>query len=236
MADRPVVVAFDVLGTLYSLEPLRARMVQAGLPQDSLQMWRARTLRDGFAITLAGDFRTFHQVAESTLEQMLLERNLDTAPARLERIMDGFEELELHPDARQALQTLKEAGMRLVLLTNCSSELSRQLMRKSGLNELIERDFSIDEVGFWKPHPASYRHVAAQLTVMHHRVALVAEHPWDIMGAHRAGLVTGWVSRQTTRFPDAMGDYPDVAGSSLGEVATDLLELPTREPEEMIYL
>lgn len=56
------------------------------------------------------------------------------------------------------------------------------------------------------------------------QMALVAVHGWDIMGAHRAGLTTGWASRLEGHFPPAMG-APDVSGANLVEVANGLLAL-----------
>ena len=53
MSPRPHVVAFDVIETLFSLEPLRARFEQAQLPPDALELWFAKTLRDGFALASA---------------------------------------------------------------------------------------------------------------------------------------------------------------------------------------
>lgn len=44
---RPAVVAFDVVGTLFSLAPIAARMREAELPEGRLTEWFARFLRDG---------------------------------------------------------------------------------------------------------------------------------------------------------------------------------------------
>jgi 2-haloacid dehalogenase len=84
---------------------------------------------------------------------------------------------------------------------------------------------SIDEVQAWKPAPAPYLHAAEVLGVEPPRLALVAVHSWDIHGAHRAGLVTGWASRREGVFP-ATFDPPDVTGADLVEVADRLLDLP----------
>src|SRR5579884_2887819 len=64
---RPRTVAFDVVETLISLEPLRDRFVEIGLPAATLDRWFALLLRDGMALTLAGDYQPFPAVAESAL-------------------------------------------------------------------------------------------------------------------------------------------------------------------------
>lgn len=48
---RPHTVAFDVVETLISLEPLRARFVEIGLPAATLGHWFDRMQRDGMALT-----------------------------------------------------------------------------------------------------------------------------------------------------------------------------------------
>ena len=49
-------VAFDVIETLASLEPLRDRLVDAGQPPGLLETWYTRILRDGMALSMTGDY------------------------------------------------------------------------------------------------------------------------------------------------------------------------------------
>ncbi len=53
-------------------------------------------------------------------------------------------------------------------------------------------------------------------------MALVAVHAWDTHGAKQAGLITGWVHRENSRYTRAMS-APDVMGASLIEVVHRLL-------------
>ncbi|WP_246633553.1 hypothetical protein [Pseudonocardia nigra] len=55
MVHRPHTVVFDVVETLISLEPLRRRFVEVGLHASTLERWFDRMLRDGMALTLAGE-------------------------------------------------------------------------------------------------------------------------------------------------------------------------------------
>src|SRR2546423_15361018 len=56
MARRPLVIAFDVVETLFSLEPLRDRIIDTGQPGHVLELWFARLLRDAFALCASGGF------------------------------------------------------------------------------------------------------------------------------------------------------------------------------------
>lgn len=71
MPARPHIVAFDVIETLFSMEPLRTRFQEAQLPPDKLELWFAKILRDGFALAAADVFQPFQQVAAGTLAVLL---------------------------------------------------------------------------------------------------------------------------------------------------------------------
>jgi 2-haloacid dehalogenase len=47
---------------------------------------------------------------------------------------------------------------------------------------------------------------------------LVAVHPWDIHGAHEAGLRTGWISRQHLPYPGYFSG-PELQAPNLGTLA-----------------
>jgi hypothetical protein len=64
---RPSVVIFDVVGTLASLDPVRVRLESIGQPAHMFEGWFARLLCDGMALTLAGGYRPFGEVAASAL-------------------------------------------------------------------------------------------------------------------------------------------------------------------------
>jgi len=225
MKSRPAVVAFDVIETLFSLEPLRARWGALGLPAAALELWFARLLRDAFALEASGTFQPFGVVARATLEAMLAEHGRAVAAPALDAALAGFGELPAHAEVAPAWRLLRGAGVRLVALTNGHADTTRRLLGRAGLDGWIERVISIDEVRRWKPAREVYLHAARVVGVAPGALALVAAHAWDIQGAGRAGLVTGWVSRLERRFSAAMTP-PDVVGATLVEVSQGLLALP----------
>jgi 2-haloacid dehalogenase len=224
MPGRPAVVAFDVVETLFSLEPVGRRLESAGLP-DALEAWFARLLRDGMALSLAGSFAPFSQVAVASLEVVMAQRGVEPTSERVEAVMAGFKELPLQADARPALEALDSAGERVIALTNGGADATKALLGRAGVHQLFEQVVSIDEVRSWKPEPQPYLHAAALCRVAPGQMALVSVHAWDIHGARTAGLATGWASRLERRWPASM-KRPDVAGDSLPEVVVGLLALP----------
>jgi 2-haloacid dehalogenase len=218
---RPAVVAFDVIGTLMSLEPLRERLTQIGQPPHLLEAWYTRTLRDGMALSATGDFVPFTDVAEAALRGVT---GYTVSDEQVAQIMAGFNELPAFPDALPAITSLTEAGLRVACLTNGSAYLTSSFVNRTGLGSLIDRVITIDEVYRWKPSGMVYRYAAELLDITPDRMAMVAAHDWDCHGAKRAGLITGWVSRKSGGFGAPFAP-PDVTGEDLTEVAAGLLGL-----------
>ena len=221
MSHRPAVVAFDVIDTLMSLEPLRARLTGVGQPPALLEAWYTRTLRDGMALSATGDYAAFTDVAEAALRGLTHYTISDEQAAR---VMAGFGELPAFPDAVPAITSLAEAGLRVACLTNGPASLTSSFIDRAGLGSGVDRVISVEEVYRWKPAGVVYRYAAEVLGVPSDQLALVAAHDWDCHGAKRAGLITGWVSRKSGGF-GAPFAAPDVAGEDLTEVAARLLAL-----------
>lgn len=222
MSARPEVVVLDVNETLSDLEPLRARFTESGAPGHLLETWFAGTLRDGFALAAAGTARPFPDVAAGVLRGVLtglpLSRPVDAA---VRHVLDGFPALDVHPDVPAGVRRLAEGG-RVVTLTNGSRPLSEHLLERAGVADLVEHRLSVDDAGRWKPHRDAYAYAAQVCGVPLQRCAMVAVHPWDLLGAAAAGMTTGWVDRWGTPWPQAFPP-PDVRGADLPAVARALL-------------
>jgi 2-haloacid dehalogenase len=221
MTRRPAVVAFDVIETLMSLEPLRARLTDIGQPPALLEAWYTRTLRDGMALSATGDFVAFGDVAEAALRALT---NYTIGDEQVASVMAGWEDLPAFPDALPAITQLTEAGVRVACLTNGSAYLVSSFINRTGRGSGVDRVISVEEVYRWKPAGVVYRYATEVLGVPPDRLALVAAHDWDCHGAKRAGLTTGWVSRKSGGYGAPFAP-PDVTGEDLTEVAAKLLAL-----------
>ena len=221
MMHRPAVVAFDVIETLMSLEPLRERLTQVGQPPYLLEAWYTRTLRDGMALSATGDYAAFTDMAEAALRGLT---GYSISDEQVAQVMAGFNELPAFPDALPAITRLTEAGVRVACLTNGSAYLTSSFVNRTGLGSLVDRVISVGEVYRWKPATVVYLYAAEVMGVPPERMALVAAHDWDCHGAKRAGLTTAWVSRKSGGFGAPFAP-PDVVGEDLTEVAAKLLAL-----------
>lgn len=223
MPTRPQTVAFDVVETLMSLEPLRPRFAEVGLAPGLLEHWFDRLLRDGMALTLAGDYEPFPTMAAAALRTLARGELDDDAIAH---VLAGFSELPAHPDVEPAMQTLTEAGIPMVCLSNGTAETTTKFLERNELTSYVDQVISVADIHSWKPPIRVYDYALKQIGHPAHEVALVAVHAFDCHGAKRAGLTTGWASRLEGHYANVFAPA-DVVGHDLVDVAQELTALPT---------
>ena len=187
------------------------RFEQVGLPSHALDAWFAATLRNGFALTAAGAYPGFRDVASDALRALLASHGVDDADA-VDQVLAGFAELPAHPDVSPGLHRIHAASIRLVTLTNAATAISDRMLDQAGVLPLLEHRLSVEVPKRWKPHPDAYRYAAEVCGVEPARWRWSPPHPWDVDGAHRAGLTSVWVDRRKTPYPLAFLP-PDIPGS-----------------------
>jgi len=195
LPGKPKAVVFDVIGTLFSLETQRPRLVACGLPGDRLETWFAASLRDLFALGVTGR----------------------TAPMIVDAVLEGMSQLEPDPEARAALAHLRSSGTVCAALSNGSLKATRTLLEQAGLEDVFSQVLSIDTVGLPKPRAEVYRAMTDRLQLKPADVMMAAAHPWDLHGARAAGLSTAFVSHGSP-WPGSL-DAPDLTAPGLFELA-----------------
>ena len=215
----PRIVVFDVNETLSDLAPMEQRFADVGAPGWTAKVWFASLLRDGFALTAVGASERFSTIGEGALRSLLAGQTTRDLDAAVEHVMSGFLDLRLHPDVPDAVRALAGVdGVRLVTLSNGSTETAERLFAAAGIRDYFERLLSVEDAGAWKPAGAAYEYAARACSAQPADMLLVAVHPWDIDGAKRAGLRTAWVNRGGRPYP---GYFlaPDHSVAALPELA-----------------
>ena len=123
-------------------------------------------------------------------------------------------------DAIPTLQTLKERGFHLGLISNAADDENTQtLIDKGGFRPYLEFIISSAAFGKRKPHPAifqaalTYFHVEAKQAVM---VGDLLET--DILGAHQIGMKSIRITRRAIKTATHIHVRPDAVVSSLSEI------------------
>jgi 2-haloacid dehalogenase len=214
-------VVFDVNETLSDLTPLSRRFTDLGAPEWYGPYWFASTLREGIALAASGDMRTFAEVGGETAAQLLRRVGITDPDAGAQRVLEAFLELPLHPDVADGVRALHDAGLRLVTMSNGAPAVAEKLLGDHGIRDQFEAVLSVEGPGIWKPARAAYEYPLHHCGVDADQAVMVAIHPWDLHGAHRAGLHTAWVNRTGELFPGHLAP-PDHTVATIGELAARL--------------
>ncbi|MFP3882959.1 MAG: haloacid dehalogenase type II [Actinomycetota bacterium] len=192
---RPTLIAFDVNETLLSLEPIRVNLERIFGADAPVGEWFARLLHGSLIANTFNEHRPFGEIGAEALINVAARRGLLLRAEDALEALAPMSALPPHPDVLEGVRRLSGADYRMVALTNGSAETANLQIENAGLDSLLERVISVDEVGKFKPHPAPYVHTAETMGVDIGEMVLVAAHDWDCAGAMAAGAEAVFVKR-----------------------------------------
>ena len=215
-------VLFDLNGTLVDpavlAQPLGDSAADEVLVHEALD----NAIEQAMVVTLTGAQAEFADLLRAGLRRRLSLAGRD--PALADDALALLSTMPAFIDAPAALETLRGVGLELGVLTQSSADAADAVLRFAGLRDRMEIVLSAPESGAFKPDPRPYRMALERIGAAAGEVAFVAAHWWDVAGAKRAGLRTGWVARRDLFLPESVPE-PDVRGRDLAEVAGGLARL-----------
>ena len=219
----PKVIVFDVNETLLdltSLEPLFQRVFGT---TTAMREWFAQLILYSEAMTLSGLYTPFGELAVGTMKMVGATSGKTVRAEDIEELKQGLLTMPAHADAAPGLSQLKEAGYRLVTLTNSPPAEPPAPLERAGLADFFERNYSVQDVGRFKPAPETYQRVAQDLGVELSELCMVACHLWDTIGAQAAGCMGALVRRPGNDVLPAEGvPEPDIVATDMTELAEAL--------------
>src|SRR4051794_9054926 len=138
----------DLIGEVVGVDGPRAR-----------RTWFDRMIRSALTITAAGEYVAFGTLAGAALRDVAAEAGRVPPDDQAARLTAAIGRLPAHPDVAPGLRRLREAGHRIVALTNSVREVAEAQLASGGLIELLDGIHSADEAGLLKPAPQPYRMV-----------------------------------------------------------------------------
>ena len=220
------IIVFDVNETLLDIGTLEPHFVRAFGDRSVLREWFTTVLLYSEVASLAGPYADFGAIAGAALDMTAESRGVALSADDRSQILGGIRSLPAHPDVRDGLSRLKDAGFRMMTLTNSPPAAVDQQLRNAGLTSFFERAFSVDGVRRFKPAPEPYRFVAKELGVQTNELRLVAAHAWDVVGAMQTGCAAAFVSRAgKVLYP--LAPRPDIVGPDLRTIAAQVIATDT---------
>jgi 2-haloacid dehalogenase len=201
---------FDAYGTLFDVHAAIARhRGRVGTDADAIsQLWRTKQLEYTWTLTSMGRYENFERLTERALDFALARFGISD-PALRSALLDAYRALDAYPDARHALQALKNKGFATGILSNGSPEMLRIAVESAGLRELLACVLSVDGLGFYKPRREVYALATEALNLSPEEIVFVSSNRWDIAGAANFGFRPVWVNR--TEMPDEYAEMKPVA-------------------------
>ena len=218
------IIVFDVNETLLditTLEPLFARLFGNKI---LLREWFAQLVLYSQTMTLSGLYTPFGELGVSALQMTADIHNVRLIDSDIDELKERMSKMPAHPDVVPALTKLREAGFRLVTLTNSANSASPTPLEKAGINHFFEQHFSVEQVARFKPAPETYQMVAHALSVDVSDLCLVACHLWDTIGAQAAGCQGAFLTRPHNALLSAPNlPVPDFMAADLTTLAEQII-------------
>ncbi len=189
------IIVFDVNETLLDITTLEPLFERVFGDRALMREWFAQLVLYSQTLTLSGLYTPFGELGIGALKMTATIHKVDITDDDIAELKERMGSMPAYDDVVPALTQLREAGFRLVTLTNSPSSDAPTPLDKAGLGEFFERNFSVESVGKFKPAPETYEMVAKALSVETSELCLVACHLWDIIGAQAAGCRGAFITR-----------------------------------------
>jgi putative hydrolase of the HAD superfamily len=191
-------VLLDALGTLLYLEPpappLRRELAARGVEVDEetagaalraeIAYYRAHNLEGSDRAALAG----LRRRCAGVLRDALGEAGRALTVEAVEEALLAALRFTPYPDALPALERLRAAGLRLVVVSNWDVSLHDRLA-ETGIAARVDGVIASAELGAAKPDPAIFRHALTMAGVASAEAVHVGDSPAaDVAGARAAGI------------------------------------------------
>ncbi len=209
---------FDAYGTLFDVHSAvgkhRPRLGDLADPVSNL--WRTKQLEYTWLRSLMGVHADFWKVTQDALDFAFDMHGIDNPDLRKD-LMAAYLELECYPEVPQALSTLKSRGFQLAILSNGTPAMLEAAVKNAGLEDLIEQNLSVENVGIYKPDPRVYRMAVDGLNVRSDEIVFQSSNAWDAAGASAFGFKVAWVNR-FGQSEERLPGRPDVEIKNLMEL------------------
>lgn len=192
---------FDAYGTLFDVNAA-ARIVAADKENQGLAKvwpelaakWRAKQLEYSWLRTISGRHIDFWQVTQDGLDWAMDSVELHDNKLRA-KLLAVYKELPAYEEVPEVLESLKNKGLNIAILSNGSPEMLVSAVRSAGIGAWLDDVLSVEEAGTFKPHNDVYDLVFDRFGETQDKVLFVSSNGWDAAGAAGYGFASVWVNR-----------------------------------------
>ena len=219
-----LVLAFDVYGTL--IDPFRMeehlRAAFGEKAREASELWRGKQIEYSFRRALMKKYRTFDACTAQALRFVSAQLGISISEEEQDILLSKYLQLPAYPDVSGALDELAARGFTIAACSNGTESAVRGLLDRAGVLPYFSKIVSVDPIRTFKPDPAVYEYLVAELRARKEMVWLISSNPFDVIGAKACGLRTAWVQRDPKRMFDPWEFEPDLIVHGLAELSGNL--------------
>ena len=209
---------FDAYGTLFDLTSAVRGCADALGDQAAplAALWRDKQLQYTWLRAVQNRHADFHEVTADALDFALETLGIDR-PGLRERLMNLYLTLEAFPEVPDVLRRLKNAGVRLAILSNGTPAMLDAAVAGAGLGGLFDAVLSVEQIGVYKPHRKVYQLALDRLGLPASAIAFQSSNAWDAHAASAFGMKVVWCNRSGQR-RERLPGAPDREIASLSDL------------------
>lgn len=196
---------FDAYGTLFDVHSAVSRHadIVGENPARVSEIWRNKQLEYTWVRTGMDRYRDFWQLTSDALD-FALAAVPGSNPDCRKTLLDAYMTLDCYPEVPGVLEQLRNSGAKTAILSNGSPDMLSAAVNSAGLSDVLDNQFSVDEIGVFKTDPSTYAMVTNEYGLQPEEVAFQSSNRWDIAGATAFGFKCHWINR--TGQPDEYQD------------------------------
>ena len=202
----PKVATFDCYGTLVDWEGslgafLYALMLREGVedPPPGREL-RERWEAIQFEI-IQGSYKSYKEVLAESVFAWCRELGVPDREVYGEALVDSMRAWQPFPDTRPALERVRDAGVRLAILSNTDRDIISHTLRQIGIP--FDDVVTAEDVGAYKPSLTGFERLLERLGEDPSDILHVAfGFKYDIGPAKQLGMGSAWVNRHQEPLPD----------------------------------
>lgn len=206
MVDSSIRAAtFDCYGTLVDWEGGAAGFLYGlALARGEADLRPGQELRDRWEAIqfdlVRGPYRPYRELLAESLHRWEEERGWTWNPDDGEALVRSMRSWQPFPDTRPALRQARDAGLRLVIVSNTDRDIIEHTLRH--LEVPFDDVVVAEDCGAYKPAEPMFRRALDRIGEPPDRVLHVAfGFRYDIGPAQRLGMRTAWVNRHVEAAP-----------------------------------
>ena len=128
----PRVLVFDVNQTMLDLNALTPHFARVFGDAKALDDWFSLILQYSLVVTVTNPYSDVGTVGGAVLDMLAANKKVKMSPEDRTLILRGLLTLPAHPDVPESLKRLREAGIRMVALTNSGPTAVKSQLENAG--------------------------------------------------------------------------------------------------------